>query len=273
MKNILVVENIEELKISNYNLTLEELGMIYCLSKLKNSDLDNLLDYLFIKVDKFKAIIQCLEEKNVLKLKVEVKNKEFVYWEIIFNDKKEMSESNLTKLFILSKEQINNLEKLKTKEEKFFNAYKIYELSKDKYINEEIMEIKTKEEYINYLNTVNTITLFNDLNVNLNTKELYRIFEVLCIENKEKGMVNLLIDYVISTSIYNNFSLAFFDKVLMNWEENKINNIEEAIKYVKEAKQKINSNTNYEEPVWENVDQENIEVEDVEKLLKEFGNK
>ncbi len=273
MKNILVVENLEDLNVSGYNLSLQELGMIYCLSTIKNPDLDNLLDYLFIKVDKFKDIIQCLEEKNVLELKVEVKNKEFVYWEIIFKNKKEISKSNLTKLFILSKEQINNLEKLKTKEEQFFNAYKIYELSKEKYVNEAVVEIKTKEEYVNYLNTVNTITLFSDLNVNLNTKELYRLFEVLCIEDKEKGMINLLVDYVISTSVYNNFSLSFFDKVLSNWEENQINNIEDAIKYVKEAKQKINSNTNYEEPVWENVDQENIEVEDVEKLLKEFGNK
>ncbi len=274
MKNILIIENENKLDLKKYNLNLEELGMIYCLSNIKETSLDKLLDKLLIKIDKFKGIIQSFEKKGLLRLRVEVKNKEYVYWEICFKEE-EYIESNLTKLFILSNDQVNNLDKLKTKEEKFFNAFKIYELSKEKYINTSITEIKTKEEYINYLTNVNTITLFNDLNIKINTKELYRIFEVLCIENKDKGMINLLVDYVISTSVYNNFSLSFFNKVLDNWEENNIKNIEEAIVYVKDAKEKIDakSNSNYEEPVWDKVDEEKIEVEDVEKLLKEFGNK
>ncbi len=275
MKNFLIIENFKKVDIYKNKLNLEELGMIYAIVNFDNNDLDALLNCLSIKIDTFKSIMQSLEAKKIVKLNVEIKNKEFVYWEITFINQEKEKSSDLEKLFILSDEQILKLSELKSKEEVFLNACKIYELTKEKYENKRVLEITTKEEYINYLNSVNPITLFSDLNVNINTKELYTLFEEICIKNKDKGMINLLIDYVVSTSVYNNFSLSFFNKVLKNWEENEIDDIQKAISYVKEAKEKINAKntSNYEEPVWENVDQEKIEVEDVEKLLKEFGNK
>ncbi len=275
MKNFLIIENFKKVDIYKNKLNLEELGMIYAIVNFDNNDLDALLNCLSIKIDIFKSIMQSLEAKKIVKLNVEIKNKEFVYWEITFINQEKEKSSDLEKLFILSDEQILKLSELKSKEEVFLNACKIYELTKEKYENKRVLEITTKEEYINYLNSVNPITLFSDLNVNINTKELYTLFEEICIKNKDKGMINLLIDYVVSTSVYNNFSLSFFNKVLKNWEENEIDDIQKAISYVKEAKEKINAKntSNYEEPVWENVDQEKIEVEDVEKLLKEFGNK
>ncbi len=275
MKNFLIVEKFKKVDIYKNKLNLEELGMIYAIVNFDNNDLDALLNCLSIKIDTFKSIMQSLEAKKIVKLNVEIKNKEFVYWEITFINQEKEKSSDLEKLFILSDEQILKLSELKSKEEVFLNACKIYELTKEKYENKRVLEITTKEEYINYLNSVNPITLFSDLNVNINTKELYTLFEEICIKNKDKGMINLLIDYVVSTSVYNNFSLSFFNKVLKNWEENEIDDIQKAISYVKEAKEKINAKntSNYEEPVWENVDQEKIEVEDVEKLLKEFGNK
>ncbi len=275
MKNILIVENLVEFDNFNFELNLEELGMIYYLKNLKEIELDYLLNNLSINVDKFRNIIQKLETKKIIKLNLDVKNKEFVYWKVSFIKEEFKVESNLKKLFILSDEQVNILENLSSKEEVFFKAYKIYELNKDKYKNDRVLEIGTKEEYINYLNEINPIVLFGDLNVSITTKELYDIYDAICIKNKDKGMINLLIDYVISTSVYNNFSLSFFNKVLANWEENDINDINKAIEYVKKAKEKINSKntSNYEEPVWEDISQKNIEVEDVDKLLKEFGNK
>ncbi len=275
MKNILIVENLVEFNNFNSKLNLEELGMIYYLKNLKEKNLDNLLNDLSIKVDKFRGLIQNLEKKKIIKLDLDVKNKEFVCWKISFIKEEIKVKSNLRNLFILSEEQVKNLEKLSSKEEVFFKAYKIYELNKDKYKNDRVLEIKTKEEYIKYLKEINPIVLFGDLNVSITTKELYALYDAICIKNKDKAMVNLLIDYVISTSVYNNFSLSFFNKVLDNWEENDIDDINKAIEYVKQAKEKINSKntSNYEEPVWEELSQESIEVEDVDKLLKEFGNK
>ncbi len=275
MKNFLIIENLKIRDFYKSNLKLEELGLIYSIINFENNDLDTLLNYLGIEMTKFKSIIQSLEEKSIIKLNVEIKNKEFVYWEITFVNEDKKVKSSLENLFILSDEQVQNLNNLKSKEEIFLKVCKIYELTKEKYQNKRVLELETKEEYIKYLNSVNPITLFNDLNIDISTKELYVLFEEICIKNKDKGMINLLIDYVVSTSIYNNFSLNFFNKVLKNWEENSIDDIQKAIDYVKKAKEKINdkNTSNYEEPTWDNVNEEEIVIDDVEKLLKDFGNK
>lgn len=274
MRNILNVEEFEKNKFFERNLNLDELGLIYCLLNFEEQDLNIFLKRLNLDIQEFKKIISSLENKNILTLNIDVNKSGCTYWIVKFINsiKKEIVKEKYEDIFILSELQKRTFKEIDNHQELFLKLFKLYEQNKSIYETEGVIEINNEEEYINYLESISPISLLNNLNINVVAKELYVIYEEICIKNKDKSLINFLIDYVISTSVYNNFSLSFFNKIIKNWESNDINDVKTAINYIKEAKEKTNKSI-YQEPEWEEVNVDNVDVESIDKMLKEFGNK
>ncbi len=280
MKNLIVLEDFEkELKITN--CSLEEIGMLYYFkSHSKEFELDEFLNDVNININKFRNLINSLVDNEIINFEIDVKEETYVYWLIknISQNKttfKNNNNNNLLQLFILNEEQIALINEITDQREKFKRLFKVYEYNQHNYILKNEINIESEEDYKNYLKQVNPLTLLNALNVKVDISDVYCLYKAIVINNIKKEVVNFLIDYNVSTSVYNNFSITFFEKVLHNWTNNNINTLEEAMDYIKRTKEKLNTTQKgiYKEPVWEeeqlppqDITQE--QLEEIEKMIK-----
>ncbi|MFV0288349.1 MAG: DnaD domain protein [Mycoplasmatales bacterium] len=265
---VLKANEIEELE-------LEELGLIYYFVLIKEDvSLKKMLQKFNLDISEFKQKLQILENKKKIKLEIVIKEYDKVYWNIslIHSERIIPSIRNYHELFYLTTVQQTNLSQIKDSQELFLRLYNIYKNNTDKYVPQ-VKKIENLEQYTENLKVINPLEFIWSFGIKPDVKEVYTIYEAICLNNTKFELVNFLIDYTVSTSIYKNFSTNFFNKVLENWQNNDIKELDQAMKYVKTKKAEQRQG-NYVDPNWEDIEKEETKtqnynkLEEIEKIIK-----
>lgn len=276
-KKINIIDEIQK-------LTLEE----YALLSFINGQVDEGNDKINIiiikelfsnKLDVYKTL-KSLEQNNKIKINFKMENNNMIisltnYFENDNqkNDMKPLKEADdyhkLKKIILLEDYKIKNLSKLNDKE-LLINSFRLIQKNLDNYNNQEIINIKDEQSYINYLNTVNPITHLLNLNQIFKFEYFEFIFVNVIQKEEEIGKINFLLDYSVNNSIYKNLSIKFAQEILNSWNKNNITNLNEAMQYIKQSKEQQKK---YKEPEWEEISQNNKIKEEynVNELLKKNG--
>lgn len=276
-KKINIIDEIQK-------LTLEE----YALLSFINGQVDEGNDKINIiiikelfsnKLDVYKTL-KLLEQNNKIKINFKMENNNMIisltnYFENDNqkNDMKPLKEADdyhkLKKIILLEDYKIKNLSKLNDKE-LLINSFRLIQKNLDNYNNQEIINIKDEQSYINYLNTVNPITHLLNLNQIFKFEYFEFIFVNVIQKEEEIGKINFLLDYSVNNSIYKNLSIKFAQEILNSWNKNNITNLNEAMQYIKQSKEQQKK---YKEPEWEEISQNNKIKEEynVNELLKKNG--
>lgn len=270
MKNIIRVKNNKvKLNIKKHNLNLEEYGFLYYLKELDSEcQIEELFVSLNITMNKFKEILNRLANEKVLTIDINPNGYSTIEWEILFIEEskekclnKEEHILNYEKLFILNEVQKEQVSNVLDKKELFLRLYRIYESTKEKYLLKDTIVIDNEEHYKLYLRRSSPITILLNNQIEPTLKDVNLLFEVIYTRQVEVEVMNFLIEYVIYSSVYKNFSINYFITVLNNWEKNNIETLEDAMEYINTAKDKVeNMNSAYKEPVWD---------EGLEKVMEE----
>ncbi len=272
MKNIIRITNLNSDFKVNKILSLDEYGFIYYLIN-KGNDLllESLQQDINMNIDEFKNICKSLDEKGILTLDFQIKQYESVIWDLSFIKQESLMGRNYLDIFKISDAQIHALSQIIDEKELILRLFRMYQADPSIYdINEEII-INNEEDYIKYLRSNSPITILHSNQIKPTIKEINLIFNYVYKEDYPKDVINFLLEYVITTSTYNNLSIEYFVKIISNWQKHNIKSLPKAMEYIKSKKEELSKSTNkYVEPKWEQEEIEMVQqdLEDVKRLLE-----
>ncbi len=272
MKNIIRITNLNRDFKVNKILSLEEYGFIYYLMNKGNElSFDSLQHDVNINIDDFKIICKKLDEKGILTLTFQIKEYESVVWDIKFIKHESPVVQSYLDIFKISADQVQALSEIIDEKELILRLFRMYEADPNVYDIEDEVIINNEEDYIKYLRKNSPITILHNNQIKPAIKEINLIFNYIYKEGYPKDVINFLLEYVITTSTYNNLSIDYFVKIINNWKRQNIKNLPDAMEYIKSKKEELRKKSNkYVEPKWEQEEIEMVQqdLEDVKRLLE-----
>jgi len=267
---------------------LRKIGLLYILLESCNgNEVDNveLKSKFGIEISEVKNLLIEAQELNVVKVDTQmidgqiVLNVEFIAEVFEVNDF-----TVLTDAFGVSKPQITELVNISMVDGQInydtlganlislFNRIQMPIMIKNAVIN-------SQNDLVHYLDSAYVQDIFNSWNTSPSSNDYLFLYELLIVEKMDKGVVNLLIDYVIKTNTYNNFNIAFAKKVSSTWKNKNITSITAGIVFLNEMNTIIKTkreNGKYQAPTFEEVKiDEDVLPSDLEmkEIIKNVYNK
>lgn len=277
-----VTENIYKLR------DLRKIGLLYVLLESCNgNEVDNveLKSKFGIEITEVKNLLIEAQELNILKVDTEMVNGQIVLNVEFLTDVPEFNGFDiLTDAFGVSKMQVDelinislvngqlNYDTLGANLISLFNRIQMPVMIKNAVIN-------SQSDLVHYLDSAYVQDIFNSWNTQATSNDYLFLYELLVVEKMEKGVVNLLVDYVIKTNTYNNFNVAFAKKVSSTWKNKNITSVTSGIAFLNEMNTMMKAkreNGKYQAPLFEEVQvDEDILPSDLEmrEIIKNVYNK
>ncbi|MGL4590043.1 MAG: DnaD domain protein [Mycoplasmatales bacterium] len=135
--------------------------------------------------------------------------------------------------------------------------------------------INSEEDYLHYLQTFDPLEIICLNQIELKIEIFEEVFELIETKRYDVTLINLAIDYAITSSIYNNLNFKFVNILLSDWQKAKINTVNEAVLYIREKKELLNKEkSSYVDPQYKYEQQaveDNEIIESIEELLGKKG--
>lgn len=137
--------------------------------------------------------------------------------------------------------------------------------------------LNDKNDLFNYLQTVYPQEMIVNANGKLSNSNIDFLIKCIYKYSFSRDIINMIIDYTITSNEYHNFNQNFALKLAFNWHKKGFTSLDECYDYIKISKNNISSKNNdskYQAPTWEVVDDEKMETLSAEELKKllEFNN-
>ncbi len=244
---------------------LRKIGLLYVLLESCNgNEVDNveLKNKFGIEISEVKHLLIEAQQLNVLKVETQMVDSQILLnVEFISENLETNGFDVLTDAFGVSKHQISELVNISAVDGQvnydtlganlisLFNRIQMPVMIKNAVIN-------SQSDLVHYLDSAYIQDIFNSWNTKPSSNDYLFLYELLVVDKMEKGVVNLLVDYVIKTNTYNNFNIAFAKKVSSTWKNKNITSIASGITFLNEMNTIMKNkreNGKYQAPLFEEV--------------------
>ena len=260
-------------QISTFDLTnLKLIGIytyIYTLDNNKPMDINIILERFKLQLSDLRSLLASLEKKDLIMMKLT--EDEFVNIEVTLLDniapKSQNDADDIVSLIVntfgLGIEQITDIVRVSQDKYQNINEEKLkcslFTLVKKVNLptSNRSFAINTEEDFIDFLDEVYPHQLIEKSNSKLNKQQFEFIFNCIYNYSFKKSLINFVIDYTINNNEYEIFNVNYGTKVAINWKRNKIENVSQAIEYIKSSKIRMEKKKNdsvYVEPTWDNAE-------------------
>ncbi len=267
--------------------TMEEYFIYLFLQEIYNREsvsLKNFCDNFNLKLPDVKEIISRFAQQDILKYQTIVNPKQIIL-------EVELMEKAVSKSYSGYEELLNSVyyfpealiatisEKMNTANDHSVEYLKnmVLQILKRKSLKVkfENLQIDSAEDSLYFLKNFAPHEIFASWNLDMTDADNVFIFENIFEKSVSKELVNLAIDYTIKTNLYHAFNSDFAQKNINQWINEEFVEVEEALNYIREQKERAHAEKmkgNYVAPSWDDVsvkDDDIISAEELEKLLNE----
>ena len=261
----------------NYSeqLTVEQFAIYSILINFANKDTLNfsqLSNQIKLDEEDFIEILISLKEKKLINFR-----KQYLLDEIYLEISNGVPATKTIEPYILELENIFSIDsnyltrKLKNIDNDNARKMIIFQNALETINSQEItaISIDSQDDYIKYLQEIKPLEIWKLHSIPMTLKDCNYIYDLVIIQKNKKEIINLAIDYTISTSKYNNVYFKFVNTILSDWKSKKLDTLIEIIEYLQKQKLEKESGFQiYEEPVYEKAtDEMEVKEEEIENLL------
>lgn len=150
--------------------------------------------------------------------------------------------------------------------------YNLVHLSKTNYTfpSDSNIQIESKEDMINYLTVVTPIDLMYINGISITDYHFKELLEIFKNYQTNLPLINLCLDYSISTSMYNNLNFKYVNQILATWSKKQILTLEQGFEFLEEVKRvKENKGNKFNEPEYKKPEAVFAEVNIFDDVLED----